>query len=241
MTMKKQLFLFLMMLLPIIAIAETVEIDGIYYNLIPKGKVAEVTSNPNGYSGTVEIPETVTYNDVTYNVTSINGSSFNKYCGGLTSISIPKSVNKIAQGAFEGCVQLDSIYITDLTAWCNIEHEGGTSFLSCNHFCLNNEEIIDLAIPNDITKICADAFYGCRGITSVTIPSCVTAIGNNAFANCTGLISVYIPNSITTIGSYAFSGCSNLTSVQIYSLESWCKIFFKILMQTLCTLLITFI
>ena len=32
----------MMMLLPIMAHAEAVEIDGIYYNLINKGKVAEV-------------------------------------------------------------------------------------------------------------------------------------------------------------------------------------------------------
>ena len=47
---------------------ESVEIDGIYYNLVTKGKIAEVTQNPNKYSGTINIPETITYNDISYYV-----------------------------------------------------------------------------------------------------------------------------------------------------------------------------
>ena len=48
-------------LLPMVAHADAVEIDGIYYNLITKGKVAEVTSNPNRYSNSVDIPDKVSY------------------------------------------------------------------------------------------------------------------------------------------------------------------------------------
>ena len=39
------------MLLPMVASADAVEIDGIYYNLVTKAKQAEVTSNPNKYRG----------------------------------------------------------------------------------------------------------------------------------------------------------------------------------------------
>ena len=46
--MKKQLLLFVMMLLPMVAMADPVEIDGIYYNLISEGNThgAEVTYKP---------------------------------------------------------------------------------------------------------------------------------------------------------------------------------------------------
>ena len=67
------------------AFAEAVEIDGIYYNLITKAKQAEVTKNPNEYRGTVNIPETVTYNDVTYSVTSIGDYAFDG-CDDLTDV-----------------------------------------------------------------------------------------------------------------------------------------------------------
>ena len=82
--------------------AETVEIDGIYYNLVTKAKQAEVTINPNKYSGTVKIPETISYNDVTYSISSIGHYAFCG-CRALTSVTIPNSVTNIGNDAFCGC------------------------------------------------------------------------------------------------------------------------------------------
>ena len=103
MTMKKQLFLFLIMLLPIIASADAVEIGGIYYNLIPKVEMAEVTKNPSKYTGAVEIPKKVTCDGVTYDVTSIGKNAFYG-CGDLTSVTIPNSVTSIGYEAFNNCI-----------------------------------------------------------------------------------------------------------------------------------------
>ena len=94
--MKKQLLLFAMMLLPLVASAQSVEIDGIYYNLVSKIQEAEVTSNPNKYTGSVVIPEKVTYESVEYSVTSIGSGAFGG-CSGLTSITIPNSVTTIGE------------------------------------------------------------------------------------------------------------------------------------------------
>ena len=104
--MKKQLLLLVMMLLPMVAMANPVEIDGIYYNLY--SDVASVTSNPNKYEGSIVIPETVKYNDVTYSVTSIGSKAFQN-CIGLTSVTILDSVTSIGESAFSGCSGLTSI------------------------------------------------------------------------------------------------------------------------------------
>ena len=104
MTIKKQILLLAMMLLPMLAGAETVEIDGIYYELISKIKEATVIQKPNGYySGDVVIPASVTYDGTEYSVTSIGRSAFS-YCSGLTSVTIPNSVTTIGFHAFAYCI-----------------------------------------------------------------------------------------------------------------------------------------
>ena len=110
--MRKFYFLFFLAFLPLVVSAQAVEIDGIYYNLNSSGdtKTAEVTENPNKYSEDIVIPETVTYNDVTYSVTSIGNSAFYG-CRGLTSVTIPNSVTTIGYWAFTGCSGLTSVTI----------------------------------------------------------------------------------------------------------------------------------
>ena len=158
--MKKQLLLFAMILLPLVASAHDIEVqnaDGktIYYNYINDGKELAVTfrgSNSydysNEYQGNVVIPEEVTYMNRTRKVTSIGGGAFYN-CNGLTSVTIPNSVTSIGGGAFEGCSGLTSV-----------------------------------TIPNSVTSIGSLAFSGCSRLTSVTIPNSVTSIGDDAFKDC---------------------------------------------------------
>lgn len=106
--MKKHLFILLMMLSPIVAMAYDAEIDGIYYKF--NGTEATVTFGDNLYSGDIVIPAVVTYNETEYSVVSIGevaiaGSSE------LTSITIPNSVTSIGDHAFYGCSGLTSITI----------------------------------------------------------------------------------------------------------------------------------
>ena len=98
------------MLLPLVANADPVEINGIYYNLVSKIKEAEVTSNPDKYTGSVVIPEKVTYENVEYSVTSIGEDAF-LGCSKLISVTIGNSVTSIGGGAFRGCSGLTSITI----------------------------------------------------------------------------------------------------------------------------------
>ncbi len=222
--MRQTLLSLLMALLPLTAAADAVEIGGIYYNLTLEGKVAEVTKNPNKYTGVVEIPESVEYGGVTCVVTSIGESAFYKcsgltsviipnsitaigehafqLCSGLTSVSIPNSVTSIGYYAFEGCTGLTSVAIPNSVASI------GGWFRDCSG-------LISVTIPNSVTSIGPESFEGCTGLTSVTIPNSVTNIGYYAFQRCTSLTSVTIPNSVTTICDYAFQSCIGLTSITI--------------------------
>ena len=215
--MKKLLLFSLLTLLPLVASAAAVEIDGIYYNLINKTNAAEVTSNPDKYTGSVSIPEQVVYEGKDYSVTSIGESAFFG-CSGLTSVTIPNSVTSIGNSAFYWCSSLKKVIVPDIAAWCSISFSDASAnplYYAHHLYSDENTEITDLILPNSVTSIGNYAFYGCSALTSVTIPNSVTSIGERAFRECSGLISVTIGNSVTSIGDCAFYDCSGLTSITI--------------------------
>ena len=149
-------------------------------------------------------------------VTSIGEYAFED-CSRLTSVTIGNSVTSIGRDAFSGCSGLTSIHISDIAAWCNIDfyNSSSTPLYYARHLYLNGEEVKNLVIPNSVTSIGDNTFYGCSGLTSVTIPNSVKSIGKSAFEGCSGLTSVTIGNSVTSIGYQTFYGCSGLTSVTI--------------------------
>ena len=76
--MKKIFTLILMALLPMVANAIEAEIDGLWYNIVTKAKVAEIIPNKNtnqSYYGDIVIPATIEYEGVTYDVTSVGFNS----------------------------------------------------------------------------------------------------------------------------------------------------------------------
>ena len=231
------LFTMLMSMVGLNASAHNIEVknaDGktIYYSYINYGTELAVTYRgtdyshfPNEYTGNVVIPESVTYNNKTYSVTSIDSGAFYD-CSGLTSIEIPNSVTSIGYRAFYGCTGLTSVTIpnsvtsigqdafahcsglTSVTIGNSVTSIGSQAFRDCSG-------LTSIEIPNSVTSIGGSAFDGCSGLTSIEIPNSVTSIGENAFDGCSGLTSVTIPNNVTSIGGYTFSGCSGLTSVTI--------------------------
>ena len=76
-----------------------------------------------------------------------------------------------------------------------------------------NLETIDLSQMENVS-IPDDAFSGMSNLVSVSIPENVTSIGQNAFYGCSSLESITLGN-VTEIGSNAFFGCENLTSINL--------------------------
>ena len=236
----KFLFLLAVILLPAIASAYAYdfEVDGIYYGYFGGNQVyvrdADDELDTPDYSGSVTIPETVTYNGTTYSVTYIERAFY--ACSELTSVNIPNSVTKIGQDAFMGCSSLTSIDIPN-----SVTSIDNYAFAYCSG-------LTSINIPNSVTSISYRAFYHCSGLTSIVvdsnntvydsredcnaiiitsdnslkagckttiIPNSVTKIGYAAFDGCSSLTSITIPNSVTSIGEAAFYDCSGLTSVTI--------------------------
>lgn len=209
--MKKK-FLLLVMLLPMMALAQdpVVQVNNIWYTI--NGNYARAYGGSN-CSGNVVIPTTVTYyiNDIPRNATVI-GINERTFSGStIESITIPKTVTSISNDAFYNCKNLASIVIDgdngvyDSRDNCNAIIETNTNTLIVG--CKNT------VIPNTVTSIGNYAFWG-SGLTNIIIPSSITNIGEYAFCG-SGITSITIPSSITNIGSYAFSNCSSLTTAVI--------------------------
>lgn len=194
----KNKVLLIMMLLSMMANAETVEINGIYYNLDDYNQ-AEVIRNPNNYSGEIVIPESVTYNGNLYTVCIIGNNAF--YSCEVTSVTIPNSVTVIGDNAFSYC-SLNSITIPN-----SVLTIGGSAFSKC-------KSLTSIILPNNLTNLGYYAFDGCSSLTSVTIPSSLNVISDGVFRDC-GLTSINIPVGVHSIGKEAFCGCYSLTSVTL--------------------------
>ena len=69
-------------------------------------------------------------------------------------------------------------------------------------------------VPDTVTLIGANAFYGAGAIESVNIPSSVTEIQANAFTY-THLREIVLPEGMRIIGNAAFEGCDDLQTVTI--------------------------
>lgn len=95
------------------AYAYDFEVDGIYYDVVSfTDFTCRVTSGTEKYSGDIEIPSEVKYNNRTLSVTGIGNYAF-QYCSSLTSVTIPDSVTEIGDWAFKDCSSLVSIKLSD--------------------------------------------------------------------------------------------------------------------------------
>lgn len=175
--MKKQLLLLVLLILPLLASADAVEINGIYYNLNSSEKTAEVVKNPNKYSGSIIIPEYVKYEGLDYSVRHIGVAAF-QYCNALTSVRMSNSITNIDGWAFFYCTSLTSVILSN-----NVTTIGTLAFGNCTN-------LHEIAIPASTNTISESAFDGCTSLTFIVIPSSVVSIGEGAFANCTSLKNV---------------------------------------------------
>lgn len=142
------------------------------------------------------------------------------YCESLKSVEIGTGVKSIGEQAFEQC-SLKEVKIKDMSMWCDIDFGCEVSYSSnplynAEKLYLNGEEVTDLVIPEEVTKIKAIAFANFDGFESVTIPTSLTVIGDDAFRLCTGLKKV----NITDVGAWCNIDFENMYANPLYNTEN---------------------
>ncbi len=138
-------------------------------------------------------------------------------CSSLNSVEIGPTVTWIEGGAFANCESLDGltggVKVTDNPLY--FVQNGILYYRESNNsnvllLCPSGTQVgILTEFAENVTQIRNEAFYGCRGLSSITIPGTVRSIGDKAFYDCSGLGNVTIPNSVTSIGAEVFRNCSS--------------------------------
>ena len=158
--------------------------------------------------------------EIPNSVTSIGRGAF-RYCSKITSIKIPGNVKTIGFNAFHGCTSLAKVIIDNLSSWCNISFEDGTSnpLYNGRHLYIDERtELTKVIIPDNITSIGQYQFYNGTYITSVEIPSSILSIGKDAFYGCNSIKNVSIDSN--DLLSKTYSVTSNLSTIFGKQIES---------------------
>lgn len=231
----KHLLTALLLMVATVAMAHDFEVGGIYYNIADAtNKMVEVTYSgsssslvSNEYTGSVDIPAVVTYNDATYSVISIGIYAF-RDCSGLTSVTIPTSVTKIGACAFEDCAGLENVTIPnsvvelgshafdDCTALKSLCLEDGSEPISCvilsgvhtEDYFFEDSPIEYMYIGRDLNNFSFKRNKGWqRTLKEVIIGDGMTSIPNSIFDGCYELSSITISDNVSYIGNDAFYSC----------------------------------
>lgn len=172
--------------------------------------VANWDTNGDGELSYEEAAAVTSLGQVFYNNTTI--TSFNELqyftglkiidlgfadCSNLTSVTIPSSVTRVEEGAFDG------------TAWFENQPDG-LVYVGKVAYKYKGDipENTSITLENGTVSISARAFHKGNNATrtnlkSVIIPNSVTSIGYGAF-QMNYALDLDIPNSVIEIGAYAF-------------------------------------
>lgn len=192
----KKLFLCLLMLLPMMAQADMVEIDGISYFIV--GGEASVQKKDGGYTGDVVVPATITYQGKTYPVTEILSYAFSGN-DNLKSVVLAEGITTIKDCVFFGAHNLETVQMpSTITKW------GVSVFAGCT-------SLKTFFLPDFLTEVPRNTFDGCSSLTNIELSDKITAIGEKAFAFCDGIKTIKIPASVTMIDESAFWNCNPKT------------------------------
>ena len=236
--MKKLLSLCLLLLTTIAGWAQTeFTVGNFTYTVTDEVNhyVAIAKADEATFTSALVIPSSVTYEAVTYAVTSVEASGFNGT--GITSVTIPASVLTIGDYAFQACGSLASITIEDSETPLTMSGSwyprpflspASTIYIGRNLTLTGGEnnpltsDATSVEFGPQVTTINPALFYSNSHLARITIGSGVTTISESAFYSCgqdEGVTETVVSmgSNVTSIGTNAFRDCPKLKSLTLPS------------------------
>lgn len=140
-------------------------------------------------------------------------------CAQIQEIRLPKSLKTLGDGALAGCRSLTEIELPE-----GLEMIDNYALASCNFtsvvipasvtqmgYCVN---LTTINLPDSITTIGMEAFYGTKLTGPLNIPSSLVSLGNDAFHGCGGITGTLLfPGTLEYISTDAFAGCAGIEEI----------------------------
>lgn len=156
-------------------------------------------------------------------LTTIGEGAFER-CWKLESINIPSKLVYVGLNAFnntswltakrsennlvvENCILIDAKKYTKSSVELT-----GVRVVASGAF-EDNQNILNLTIPETVKYINDQVFSGCSNLKSVDISYGVEKIGSSVFHGCNNLEEIVIPDSVVELGSGVFYDCNALKNV----------------------------
>lgn len=149
------------------------------------GACVEYMASINKNATTITIPDTITLNGVTYQVTSIAKNAF-KNNKKLKKITIGNNIKTIGDNAFYGCTKLKTVKMGK-----NVTTIGNKAFYNC-------KKLTSFTIPSKVNKIGKQAFYKCSKLEKITIKSTKLTkknVKSKAFGKIHSKVVIKVPKS----------------------------------------------
>lgn len=224
------------------------EINGICYKIDGDEAIVTVYSdnqewNAEHFQGDLVIPETITYRQKQYPVTTIGPKTF-AYCYGITSVKLPDGLTTISDESFahissEYTLQMgpkvnyvgrDAFYSSLLTrldidpanqwfvvddhVFYSADHKRAISLVAS--FELNDS--INLKLHDNVEIIESGFTHGVR-LNTLQMGNAVKSIGEYSFpyalSETNDQTDLILPDGIEHIGRYAFDGCIRINNLHL--------------------------
>ena len=195
----------------------------------------------DGIKGKIIIPKTIPLPSYTADnaaataeVTEIGDHSFSRSfydTDDITSVTIPESVNRIGEGAFDSrsiteiiapdkYIELDQYAIYD-TGWYEERLESGEETIFCGNL-ITVPDVEEYVVPEGVKSI-YEAGSGLKKLKKLTVPEGVEYI-IDSFGGCDNLREVTIPLSVREVDEMSFGYCTNLDGLHIAgAAREWSK------------------